>query len=88
MTYFYTWLFDLHNCTGSQAIKGAHLEIIQPHRRPEHVLHANLHQVYGVSQNTSNTASHFPERQTRHYPAGGLRTANLFAWESESTSRI
>lgn len=49
MTYFYTWLFDLHNCTGSQTINGAHLQIIQPRQHPEHVLRAHLHQVYGGS---------------------------------------
>ena len=49
MKYFYTWLFDLHNCTSSQAIKGAHLEIIQPRWHSEHILHVNLHQVYSGS---------------------------------------
>ena len=44
--------------------------------------------IVGASQNTSKTASRFLEHWTRQYPASGLRMANLFAWESESTSRI
>lgn len=49
MSYFFTWLFNLHNCTGSHAINGAHLQITQPRQHTEHVLYARLHHVYGGS---------------------------------------
>lgn len=49
MSYFSTWLIDIHKCTGSSETSGEHIEIVQPRRTPEFQVNNILHKQYSGS---------------------------------------